>query len=279
MNAMRKQKVWNVVLGTYLLCYAFRIFEYFILRTDQTLVGEAIVHKLMGIVILFAVTAWRKLTITQIGFVREKVFGNLLKGLAFGCGVFVLAYGVEILIAVSQGSFQSLQLYVSTYAINQNTGYRTEALFFLICIVGNIVNVVMEEGVFRGLFGKLLEQKYTFVVSALVSSCFFGFWHMIGPIRSYLDESMSMGGMIANIAMLVGTSALVGFKFAMLTKMTGSLYMAMGDHFVNNTIVNLLHVVSDSGVDEMMAVRVAIAQSVSFILVLICFIRRHLKKA
>ena len=90
---------------------------------------------------------------------------------------------------------------------------------------------------------------------------------------------MSMGGMIANIAMLVGTSALVGFKFAMLTKMTGSLYMAMGDHFVNNTIVNLLHVVSDSGVDEMMAVRVAIAQSVSFILVLLCFIRRHLKKA
>lgn len=244
MGVVERPLPFMLFWGTYLLCYAFRILEYFILRTDQTLVGEAIVHKLMGIVVLFAVTAWRKLTITQIGFVREKVFGNLLKGLAFGCGVFVLAYGVEILIAVSQGSFQSLQLYVSTYAINQNTGYRTEALFFLICIVGNIVNVVMEEGVFRGLFGKLLEQKYTFVVSALVSSCFFGFWHMIGPIRSYLDESMTMG-----------------------------------DHFVNNTIVNLLHVVSDSGVDEMMAVRVAIAQSVSFILVLIFFIRRHLKKA
>ena len=89
MNAMRKQKVWNVVWETYLLCYAFRIFEYFVLRTDQTLVGEAIVHKLMGIGVLFAVTAWRKLTITQIGFVREKVFGNLLKGLGFGFGVFL----------------------------------------------------------------------------------------------------------------------------------------------------------------------------------------------
>lgn len=172
MSVMKRQKVWDVVLGTYLLCYAFRVFEYFVLRTDQTLIGEAIVHKLVGIVILFAVTAWRKLTIAQIGFVREKIIGNLLKGLAFGCGVFVLAYGVEILIAVSQGSFQFLQLYVSTYAISQNTGYRTEVLFFLICIVGNIVNVVMEEGIFRGLFGKLLEQKYTFVVSALISSCF-----------------------------------------------------------------------------------------------------------
>lgn len=275
---MKGHKVWSIVLGTYLLCYMFRILEYFVLRTDQTWVGEAIVHKLMGIVVLSAVTAKMKFTVTQIGFLKEKGFCNLIKGLAFGCGIFILAYGTEIMITVSKGSFDSLQLYVSTYAISQNTGYRTEGLFFLICIIGNIVNVVMEEGVFRGLFTKLLEQKYSFVVSAVIASCLFGFWHMIGPIRNYVDGTMSMRGMTANIVMLVTTSALVGFKFAMLTKMTGSLYMAMGDHFVNNTIVNLLHVVSDTGADEMMVMRVAIAQSVSFILVLVYYIRRCSKK-
>ena len=278
MNTIKKQKMWSVVLGTYLLCYFFRILEYFILRTDQTWVGEAIVHKVIGILILLAVSAGAKLTITQIGFGKEKVFCNLLKGLAFGCAVFVLAYSVEIAIAAMQGSFHSLQLYVSTYAISQNTGYRTEILFFLICIIGNLVNVVMEEGIFRGLFQKLLEQKYSFMVSAVIASCLFGFWHMIGPIRNYADGTMSMNGMIANIVMLVATSTLVGFKFAMLTQMTGSLYMAMGDHFVNNTIVNLLHVVSDTGADEMMVVRVAIAQSLSFILVLAYYICRYRKK-
>lgn len=274
MDVMKRMKIWSVVLGTYLLCYIFRTLEYFVLRTDQTWVGEAIVHKVLGIVILFGVSACVNITVTQMGFVKEKAFCNLVKGLAFGCSVFVLAYGAEIMIAASQGSFSSLQLYVSTYAISQNTGYRTEFLFFLICIIGNIVNVIMEEGIFRGLFTKLLEQKYSFVVSAIISSCLFGFWHMIGPVRNYVDETMSMNGMIANIAMLVITSTLVGFKFAMLTQMTGSLYMAMGDHFVNNTIVNLLHVVSDTGADEMMVVRVAIAQSVSFILVLLWYIRR-----
>lgn len=274
MDVMKRMKIWSVVLGTYLLCYFFRFLEYFVLRTDQTWVGEAIVHKVLGIVILFGVSACVKLTVTQIGFVKEKVFCNLVKGLAFGCSVFVLAYGVEIIITVSQGAFSSLQLYVSTYAISQNTGYRTEFLFFLICIIGNIVNVIMEEGIFRGLFTKLLNQKYTFVVSAIISSCLFGFWHMIGPVRNYVDGVMNLNDMIAYIAMLVVTSTLVGFKFAMLTKMTGSLYMAMGDHFVNNTIVNLLHVVSDTGADEMMVVRVTIAQSVSFILVLLCYVRR-----
>lgn len=131
MGTMKGTKIWSIVLGTYLLCYVFRILEYFILRTDQTWVGEAIVHKAMGIVILFGVSTWGKLTVTQMGFVKEKVFSNLIKGLVFGCSIFVLAYGIEIMIAVAQGSFHSLQLYVSTYAISQNTGYRTELFFFL----------------------------------------------------------------------------------------------------------------------------------------------------
>jgi membrane protease YdiL (CAAX protease family) len=87
-----------------------------------------------------------------------------------------------------------------------------------------------------------------------------------------------MGGMIANIIMLVVTSGLVGFKFALLTKITGSLYMAMGDHFVNNTIVNLLHVVSTTGADEMMVLRVAIAQSLSCVMVLVYYILAYCKK-
>ena len=140
----------------------------------------------------------------------------------------MLAYSAEIAIAAMKDSFRSLQLYVSTYAISRNTGYRTEILFFLICIIGNIVNVVMEEGIFRGLFQKLLEQKYSFMVSAIIASCLFGVWHMIGPVRNYADGTMSMNGMIANIVMLV--------------------------------------------------VRVAIAQSVSFILVLAYYICRCRKK-
>ena len=278
MNNIKGKKIWTIVFGTYVICYVFRIFEYFVLRTDQTWIGEAIVHKLMGIFILFLVAGGLKYKAWEIGFLKEDIFKNLLKGLLFGCGVFVIAYGVETLIAVSQGTFKSLQLYVSTYAVNHNTGHQTEVMFFLICIIGNIVNVVMEEGIFRGLFTKIFNQKYSFIVSAIISSGLFGFWHMVGPVRNYFDDTMSMGSMIANIIMLVVTSALVGFKFAMLTKMTGSLYMAMGDHFVNNTIVNILHVVSDTGVDEGMVIRVAIAQSLSFILVLIFYIKQCCKK-
>lgn len=274
----KKQNVLTAVLAIYFICYGFRVFEYFILRTDKTWVGEAVVHKLTGIVILFAAVGFLRETLADIGLARKGGLRNIGKGLFFGIGVFIIAYAVEIMMAIAGGTFVSLQVYVSTYAVDQNLGHRTEWLFFIICIVGNMVNVFMEEGIFRGLFQKILEKKYSFMCSALIASVLFGLWHIVGPIRNYFDGVSGVEGMIANAIMLTVTSALVGFKFALLTKMTGSLYMAMGDHFVNNTIVNILHVVSETGVDEMMFVRITIAQSVSFLLVLICYIRREHKR-
>lgn len=256
------------VFAIYLSCFAFRFLEYFVLRTDQTFWGEAFLHKLVGIAILLFTMKLLSSNLGYLGFTKKGALRHLLMGLLLGLAVFVIAYGTEMLTIISQGNFQSLELYVSSYAVDRNVGAQTGAIFFLLCISGNIINVLMEEGVFRGLFQKVLQQKYTFLTSVFLASLLFGLWHVIGPIRNYYDGLSSLGGMTANIIMLVLTSALGGFKFALLTKLTGSLYMAMGDHFVNNTIVNILHVVSSTGADEFMFVRITIAQTLSFIIVL-----------
>ncbi len=274
-----KRKVLSVVLIIYLICFVFRILEYFILRTDRTFWGEAFIHKLIGIAVLFVVIKLFDFTFKEIGFTKGKTILCISKGLAFGLVIFVLAYSAEILVLALHGNFKTLALYVSAYSVDGNIGHQTALVFFAICIVGNIINVVMEEGMFRGLFPKLLEHKYTFIISAVIASVLFGIWHIMAPIRDYYDGTMSMSGFIANSVMLVITSALVGFKFAMITKLTGNLYMAMGDHFFNNTIVNILHVISITGTDELMILRISIAQSVSFIIVLIWyFVARHKKR-
>ena len=274
-----KRKALSVVLIIYLICFMFRILEYFILRTDQTFWGEAFIHKLIGIAVLFVVIKHFDFTFKEIGFTKGKTILCILKGLAFGLVIFVLAYSAEILILALHGNFKTLALYVSAYSVDGNIGHQTALVFFVFCIIGNIINVVMEEGMFRGLFPKLLEHKYTFIISAVIASVLFGMWHIMAPIRDYYDGTMSMSGFIANSVMLVITSALVGFKFAIMTKLTGNLYMSMGDHFVNNTIVNILHVISTSGTDELMILRISIAQSVSFIIVLIWyFVARHKKR-
>ncbi|MEA4987706.1 MAG: CPBP family intramembrane glutamic endopeptidase [Anaerovorax sp.] len=249
------------------------------MRTDKTFLGEAFLHKLIGIFILLI--AMRLLTITaqEIGFTKNNILKRTFQGLILGTAVFLVAYSVEIFISVMQGKFQSLELYVSSYAVDGNIGNQTGISFFLICIAGNIINVVMEEGIFRGLFQTILEKKYNFILSAVIASILFGLWHLIGPVRNYYDGISSFEGMVINISMLVITSALVGFKFALLTKITGSLYMAMGDHFVNNTMVNILHVVSNKGADELMFLRITIAQIISFAIVLIYYLKCRRTKA
>lgn len=262
------------VIFLYSICFLFRFIEYFLIQTDRTFWGEAFLHKLIGIVVLCIAARLLSLRLREIGFAQDGIAKYTFLGLAFGTVLFAAAYGVELLIAISSGRFQALQLYISSYTMEGNTGNQTGLLFFVICIVGNVINVLMEEGLFRGLFQKLLEQKYKFISSAVLASGLFGVWHVIAPIRQFY-EGGSLGGMVANLAMLVITTFLGGIKFALLTKMTGSLYMAMGDHFVNNTIVNMLHVVTVSGADELMFVRMSIAQTLSFVIVLIVYLKKR----
>ena len=272
----RINKPLFAVLLIYILCFILRFIEYFIIRTDQTFWGEAFLHKLLGIVILFIVAKLYNFKAQDIGFNKERAVKYTLMGLLFGICIYILAYSIEIAIAVSDKNFRSLQLYVSTYSVDKNIGNQTSILFFVICIIGNIINVVMEEGIFRGLFPKMLEKKYAFFLSSLITSGLFGLWHFIGPLRNYFDGRNSIEGMYANIIMLVTASGFIGLKFALLTKLTGSIYMSMGDHFVNNAIINILHVISFTGGDELMFVRIAIAQSVSFIIILLVYL--HKKK-
>ncbi|MCI8493417.1 MULTISPECIES: CPBP family intramembrane glutamic endopeptidase [Anaerotruncus] len=269
---VKKERVLPAIIFIYFLCFIFRFIEYFLLRTDETFWGEAFIHKLIGIVILFIAVKHYNSKFVEIGFTQNKILHGLLEGLAFGLFVFVPAYLVEIMISIMQGEFENLELYVSSYSVNGTIGNQTGFLFFAICIVGNIINVIMEEGIFRGLFQKILEKKYSFIISSIIAAGLFGLWHIMAPIRSYYDGTMSYKGFVLNSILLVVTSSLVGFEFALMTKLTRSLYMAMGHHFINNTIVNILHVVSSTGIDKFMVVRISIAQTLSFVIILICYI-------
>lgn len=271
---MKKEKItkpFTLVAAIYILYFILRVMDLFILRTDQTWVGEAIIHKLLGIVIMSIIACRLGFKPEEIGFSKGKSILKVFYGLAFGFAVYGIAYAAEIIMAKAAGSFDSLRFYVSAYAIDKNSGNRTGFLFFILCIIGNVINVLMEEGNFRGLFPGILGEKYAFAKAAVITSALFGFWHIVLPLRNYVDREQSFSGMIVQCVLLLVISTLIGLKFTILTKMSGSIYMSMGDHFFNNTIVNLLHVVTNTGADEMMTARIFIAQSLSFVLVLIYY--------
>lgn len=266
------------ILFFYLICFLFRIIEYFVIRTDQSIIGEAFIHKLIGIGLLAAAVHYLGYRWRDIGFRADNALKGVCYGLLFGAAVFAVAYCAEMLINYSAGNMPSLQFYLTSYTVEGNRAIQGGAIFILICILGNIINVIMEEGVFRGLFVRLTEQKHSFLKACVISSLLFGFWHIAAPVRNAVDGVQSPMGAFMMGMMLVVTSTLAGVQYAMLYKMTGALWVPMAFHFVNNASVNLLHVVTASGADELQTVRLTITGTLSFIIVLIVFLRHRMKQ-
>lgn len=263
----------------FLVCLLFRGIEYFVIRTDQTFFGEAFIHKLVGIALLAAVLQLLHYSWGDIGFRSKLAAKGMLWGLLLGGSVYAVAYGVEFLIQAVSANSPDLQFYVTSYAIQGNRGMQDGLLFVLLCVIGNVINVVMEEGVFRGLFPRLMVEKYSFAKACLFSSILFGIWHIVQPVRNVMDGEQSVMGALMSAILLVSTSTLLAIQFCMLLKITGSLWAGMAVHFINNVSVNLLHISTVTGIDEMQTMRITIAQTLSFVIVLVFFIRymRHKK--
>lgn len=60
-------------------------------------------------------------------------------------------------------------------------------------------------------------------------------------------------------------------KWSMLKKMCGTIWIGMGEHFFNNTVVNLLHITTVNGTDNMQIIRVMLANFISFSVVAIVY--------
>lgn len=100
------------------------------------------------------------------------------------------------------------------------------------------------------------------------------------PLRSYVNGEMSFAAMALMSIGYIILAGIMGIKWGLLTRMTGNLWLGLGDHLFNNTVAtNMLHVVSSTGVDELQIVRIMAAQVISFTFVLAIYIYMSRKGA
>ncbi len=227
------------ILLIFVSCLFFRGFEYLVLKMDQTKLGENFIHKILGIGI----------------------------GLAF----IVPIIGMEYLLLFVNGHNPSIQFYISGFSLTDSLVKNASILFFALCILFNVINVVMEEGVFRGLFIKIAKEKYSFGKANLIAAIFFGLWHFIMPFRSYLEGDMNAITMIIMIFVYAILSGMMSIKWGWFLNMTGVLWVGIGEHFLNNTLSNMIHIETSTGVDEYQPIRIIVAQLISFIVIMVVY--------
>ena len=264
-----KCKPTSVCIAIFMLCLVVRFVEYFLIETDKTAIGENVLHKAVGIILLALALKKINLTWCDIGFQRDGFISGILKGLLLGGVCFAVSFGLELGLLALQGNSAHWEIYISSFSLTGTQIKNTDFVFFLLCILFNIVNVWMEEGVFRGLFIRTLSETKPFMHANYIAALLFGVWHIVMPIRSCINGEMSFA---ATLLMSIGyiiLAGIMGIKWGLLYRITGNLWAGLGDHLFNNTVAtNMLHVVSLKGADELQIVRIMAAQVISFAVVL-----------
>lgn len=259
-------------IALFVLCSLARLFEYFVLRTDETILAENVLHKVFGILALAVMLHGLHGSWQSIGFKKAGAASGLAKGFLLGGCCFAIAYAVEYLLLYHANQNAALSFYVSGFSLNGQTTAQNGVLYIVLCLVFNLINVWMEEGVFRGLFMNLLTEKLSFLRSALFSALLFGVWHWVMPLRDYVDGNTSPANLLGMGMGYIVLAGMMSLKWSLLYEMTGTLWMGLGDHFFNNVIVtNLLHVVSNGEADRMQIVRIMTGQVLSFAAVLAAY--------
>lgn len=276
MRRGRERTPWFTIAGLFLTLYFFRVIEYFYVRLDQGVMGEAVLHLILGLVILLALLKRHNLQLRQIGFTKTHAPRELINGGLFAGFVFLLTYSMEFFILRRLGRSPRLAVYLSKYVLEPDGQDHLIALNVFALAAGSLLSVFAEEGIFRGFFIYLAEKKTNFYRAVFISSLLYGLWASVLPLRYliYGRESLfmaiSLGGLVFVFYFLQG------IKYSLEYELTGSLWFPLSDHFVHYTLVRVLHVETNFGTDELFIMRVAFAQAFSLICVLVVFLKvRH----
>ena len=162
-----KCKPDHLCIAIFMLCLSVRFVEYFLIETDKTAIGENVLHKAVGIIILALVLKRVNLSWSDIGFHRNGFISGVLKGVLLGTVCFAVSFGLELAISVLQGNPAHLEIYISSFSLTGSQIKNMDCVFFLLCVLFNVINVWMEEGVFRGLFLKTLSETKPFMQANL----------------------------------------------------------------------------------------------------------------
>ncbi len=253
LNYLKKNPIF-LAFSLLLLALLLRLNDIFILKIDERF-GEIILSKTLGFLLILLFMSLIKERLSTIGLHRNHLCFCVCLGFLLNLAIFLISYGTEYMILLLQGQNPRLLL----TAIDPKQGLQGGFLFGIWLIVGNIINALMEEGLFRGVFLPALKTRFRFWQANLFQALLFGIWHLVWPLKYYLSGEQSLlGAAMYGLVLLLGTVTF-GFIWGYMFEKTNSLWTAIAAHFAANTIQNILHIQANSGFDTMVSLRGTLA--------------------
>lgn len=266
---MEKRRTASIISMMFILLMIIRVIEIIFVKTDQTWIGENILHKICCILLIWIALELLGLHWRDLGFSKKGLFTGLKYGLALGISTFLLSYIAEFTVLFAMGKHPSLRFYITNFSLTQAHTNGSSLLAVIVCMIGNIVNVYAEEGLFRGLFRKVCMQSHSPKTANTIQALLFGIWHITNVINPLLDGSMNIAMAVFMGIGYILLSAILAYEWGMCAALTGTIWTGASEHLFNNFISNSLHTVTETGADEWMIVRITLSNILSLLFVVI----------
>lgn len=221
-------------LALFLIALILRINDIFVLRLDEWL-GEIILSKSLGFALVVGYLWLVGKSLSSIGLHSRK----LNEALAIGAGLTAVAFLVA---TIAQQLMLAPGEWLTFAAVDPKSGMTGGAAFAVFLIVGNIINSLMEEGLFRGVMVPHFMQRMGFWRANLLQAGLFSAWHLVWPIKAYLIGDVSAANAFAQAGLLLTGTFVAGLVYGYLFWRTSSLLAPFIAHFLNNTILNFVQV-------------------------------------
>ncbi len=264
----------------FLLCSAAAYVEFLFIKTDRTILGENVLCKLICILAVGVVLRRRGLGWRDLGFRVQGLAKGAIYGFSLGAVTFAIAYLCEFMLLRGMGKQPRLAFFISNFALSGQNVTGTAVSALLICIAGNILNVWAEEGLFRGLFLHLGAEVWPQKRANLTQSLLFGLWHVVLVAVWVADGEIGLSAAAVAALGYVVLAGILAYEWGLCAALTGTLWVGVFEHLFNNFIGNALHMVTETGTDELQIFRVVLSNvlSLAFVLTAAAIQKRNAKK-
>ena len=265
-----KKEIIRIIAILITVTTIVKYIEFLFIRTDQTIIADNVITKIFCIIATLVAMKICGLKLSDIGLKNKNTFKYIGCGLGLGLFTFAISYGLEMMLLAAQGKEPQLSAYITNFGLSGATSeFSLSAQAIIICVIAKIINVLAEEGMYRGFILKAVTDRWGFKTGNYVQAFLFGIWHIVMCVLGVYDGQMSVVRAIVFAIGYVVLAGILAIEWGTCVNMSGVLWVGLSEHFFNNFIGNFLHVVSTSGTDEYQIVRIVISNFLSLGIVLL----------
>ncbi len=243
-----------IALSLLLAALAFRLIDIFVLRLDERW-GEIILSKTAALALVLALAWTTGAGLGAIGLHERGLGTSLSLGVGLTVAALSLGYATEFALRVRGGEAPTLQF----LAVDPKTALAGAGAFAALLFVGNIINALAEEGLFRGAFIPLVMRRFAPWTTLAASALLFGLWHLPWAAKAiWVWGAPAPGGVAAILVSNFIPQALMGLVWGYLYMRTGNLLGAIGAHTIANTAINFVHIGGAAGLDAGLPARMIV---------------------